>query len=100
MSKEPLKSFINKVGTFRGKKHSQNNQQQQKQQRPSSTDLRFGQTPLNENDESVVMRAGGGSDESSLGQLQMPDQSSTSFFGDLDTTTKSISTTSHLFRLD
>ena len=35
MSKsEPLKSFINKVGTFRGKKASSNN-------RPSVTDLKF-----------------------------------------------------------
>lgn len=41
MSKEPLKSFINKVGTFRGKNKSHN--------RPSASDLKFG----NENDESI-----------------------------------------------
>ena len=38
MSKEPLKSFISKVGTFRGKKSSN---------RPSASDIRF------ENDESI-----------------------------------------------
>lgn len=33
MSKEPLKSFINKMGTFRGKKASN---------RPSASDLKYG----------------------------------------------------------
>ena len=44
MSKaEPLKSFINKVGTFRGKKSSNN--------RPSVSDLKF--TEPGNNDESM-----------------------------------------------
>jgi hypothetical protein len=38
---EPLKSFINKVGTFRGKKHSS-------QSRQSSSDLKY-----SDNDESI-----------------------------------------------
>ena len=41
MSKtEPLKSFINKVGTFRGKKSSNN--------RPSVTDLKFSEHGCND----------------------------------------------------
>lgn len=39
-SKEPLKSFISKVGTFRGKKHGQNSS------RPSSSDLKFGDSMM------------------------------------------------------
>lgn len=65
MSKEPFKSFINKVGTFRSKKNSQN-------QRPSVTDLKFADT----NDENVYR-----SDENS-GSLHD---------SDLDTTSKSFS---------
>jgi hypothetical protein len=83
MSKDPLKSFIinkvNKVGTFRGIKRST--------QRPSATDLKS----TGENDENAFKSPPGSIDDS------------TSQFGndhcsDLDTTTKSIGSTSHLFR--
>lgn len=74
MSKEPLKSFINKVGTFRGKKSSS--------QRPSTTDLKY----PNENDENFFRSA---IDESHFNNDSC---------SQLDTTAKSISTTSHLFR--
>lgn len=73
MSKEPLKSFINKVGTFRGKKSSQ---------RPSATDLKY----VGENDENFFR-------SSAIDESHFNDHNCS----ELDTTTKSMNTTSHLF---
>jgi hypothetical protein len=75
MSKEPLKSFINKVGTFRGKKSSQ---------RPSATDLKY----ASENDENFFR-------SSAIDESHFHNDPNCS---ELDTTTKSMNTTSHLFR--
>ena len=78
MSKEPLKSFINKVGTFRGKKSSQ---------RPSATDLKY----ANENDENFFR-------SSAIDESHHFHHNNDPNCSELDTTTKSMNTTSHLFR--
>lgn len=70
MSKEPFKSFINKVGTFRNKKNLPN-------QRPSASDLRFSDV----NDENMFK-----SDENS----------SSMHDSDLDTTSKSFSSANNI----
>lgn len=77
ITKEPLKSFINKVGTFRGKKSSQ---------RPSTSDL-----TMAVHDESIMKNS---SDEQSGNSTCEP--------SDLDTTTKSSYNGSHSYsyRLD
>jgi hypothetical protein len=61
---EPLKSFINKVGTFRGKKHGQS--------RPSSSDLKFADSMIGDeslfrlnSEDSTFPTFGGGASETS-----------------------------------
>ena len=71
MSKEPFKSFINKVGTFRNKKNVSN--------RPSASDLRF----TDSNDENM---------------FRSDDNSNSLHDSDLDTTSKSFSGNNMSFR--
>ena len=66
-SKEPFKSFINKVGTFRSKKNVSN--------RPSASDLRF----TDSNDEKIQV------------QFRSDENSNSLHDSDLDTTSKSFS---------
>ncbi|RNA05590.1 diaphanous isoform X1, partial [Brachionus plicatilis] len=70
MSKEPFKSFINKVGTFRSKKNLPN-------QRPSASDLRFSDI----NDENM---------------FKADENSSSIHDSDLDTTSKSFSSANNV----
>lgn len=77
MSKEPIKSLINKVGTFRNRKHGE-------KQRPSVSDLKFGEA-----DESMMRQSNVTVDENFMG---LADTS------ELDTTVKSFTSSNNSFR--
>ena len=83
MSKEPLKSFINKMGTFRGKKASN---------RPSASDLKYGES----HDESGMFKVPLGVDENAAPFSSTFSQHESC--SDLDTTAKSMSGTGTLSR--
>lgn len=80
MSKEPLKSLISKVGTFRGKKSHHN-------QRPSMTDLKYGGSGADANDDTIMFR-----------NMTNDENMSTIHDCDLDTTVKSFTGSNNSFR--
>jgi hypothetical protein len=85
MSKEPLKSFINKVGTFRGKKATQNSNN-----RSSASNLKHSESIDEFGDENIGPPGGGTvTGFNTLSQSNTGDQQSCS---ELETTTTTINT--------